>query len=218
MYQDDEYLALSGIQHFAFCRRQWALIHIDQAWSDNGLTAQGNIAHERAHDEGLRERRGDTLVVRGLFVRSPSLGVAGKCDVVEFHKDAAGHPLCGEEGLWRPVPVEYKHGRAKAGNEDRLQLCCQAICLEEMFATDIAMGCLYYASTHSRERVDLTEDLRAEVREAVAEMHQLYARRHIPKVRSRPSCKACSLVELCAPRVSGASVAKYIDETVGVPR
>ncbi len=215
MYRDDEFLALSGVQHFAFCRRQWALIHIDQAWSDNGLTAQGNIAHERAHDEGLRERRGDVLVVRGLFVRSASLGIAGKCDVVEFHKDAAGHPLCGEEGLWRPVPVEYKHGRAKVGDEDRLQLCCQAMCLEEMFATDIGTGYLYYASTHSRERVDLTETLRSRVGEIVAEMHQIYCRRYIPKVRPSSSCKACSLVELCVPKAMGLSVVDYIDEMTG---
>lgn len=215
MYRDDEFLALSGVQHFAFCRRQWALIHIDQAWSDNGLTAQGNIAHERAHDEGLRERRGDVLVVRGLFVRSASLGIAGKCDVVEFHKDAAGHPLCGEEGLWRPVPVEYKHGRAKVGDEDRLQLCCQAMCLEEMFATDIGTGYLYYASTHSRERVDLTETLRSRVGEIVAEMHQIYCRRHIPKVRPSSSCKACSLVELCVPKAMGLSVVDYIDQMTG---
>ncbi len=215
MCRDDEFLALSGVQHFAFCRRQWALIHIDQAWSDNGLTAQGNIAHERAHDEGLRERRGDVLVVRGLFVRSASLGIAGKCDVVEFHKDAAGHPLCGEEGLWRPVPVEYKHGRAKVGDEDRLQLCCQAMCLEEMFATGIGTGYLYYASTHSRERVDLAETLRSRVGEIVAEMHQIYCRRYIPKVRPSSSCKACSLVELCVPKAMGLSVVDYIDQMTG---
>lgn len=218
MYRDDEYIALSGVQHFAFCRRQWALIHIEQMWSDNGLTAQGNIVHERAHDEGLREKRGDTLVVRGLFVRSSSLGIAGKCDVVEFHKDATGHPLFGEEGLWRPVPVEYKHGRAKVGNEDRLQLCCQAMCLEEMLATDIDTGFLYYASTHSRERVELTEALRGEVNEAVKEMHHLYSRRHVPKVRPCSSCKACSLVDLCIPKVSSALVADYIDGMIGAGR
>ena len=215
MYRDDDYLALSGVQHFAFCRRQWALIHIDQAWSDNNLTMQGNIAHERTHNEGLREKRGDILIVRGMFVRSPSLGIVGKCDVVEFHKDATGHPLCGEEGLWRPVPVEYKHGRTKIGNEDRLQLCCQAMCLEEMFAIDIAEGFLYYASTHSRERVDFTEALRIEVNEAVLEMHHLYSRRHIPKVRPSSSCKACSLINLCVPKAMKISVADYIDEMVG---
>lgn len=216
MYRDDEFLALSGVQHFAFCQRQWALIHIEQLWADNGLTALGNVAHERAHNEELRERRGDTLVVRGLYVRSPALGISGKCDVVEFHKDAAGHPLCGEDGLWRPVPVEYKHGRPKEGDEDRLQLCCQAMCLEEMFAVDIGEGFLYYASTKSRERVELTEELRSAVRVSVDEMHRLYNRSYVPKVRASNSCKACSLVDLCLPKVSARSVASYIDETLGV--
>lgn len=215
MYSDDNFLALSGVQHFAYCRRQWALIHIEQQWSDNGLTAQGNVAHERAHDEGLRERRGDTLIVRGLFVRSSSLGIAGKCDVVEFVEDAMGHPLYGEDGLWRPVPVEYKHGRSKVGDEDRLQLCCQAMCLEEMFATDIQTGFLYYASTHSRERVELTDELRSDVRSIVDEMHRLYGRGYVPKVRRSPSCKACSLADLCLPKVSGQSVVGYMARMMG---
>lgn len=215
MYGDDDFLALSGVQHFAYCRRQWALIHIEQQWSDNGLTAKGNVAHERAHDEGLRERRGDVLIVRGLFVRSPTLGIAGKCDVVEFTEDASGHPLCGEDGLWRPAPVEYKHGRTKIGDEDRLQLCCQAMCLEEMFATDIKEGFLYYASTHSRERVELDAGLRSKVKTTVEEMHHFYDRRHVPKVRSSSSCRACSLADLCMPKASGASVAGYIDRMIG---
>lgn len=211
MYRDDGLLALSGIQHFAFCRRQWALIHIEQMWSDNVLTTQGSIAHERAHDEGLRERRGDVLTVRGLYVRSSELGIAGKCDVVEFHADVTGHPLYGEDGLWRAVPVEYKHGRSKEGDEDRLQLCAQAMCLEETFACDIKVGFLYYAATRSRERVLLTDKLRSSVRDAVAEMHRLYERRYVPKVRASTSCRACSLAELCLPKSCGASVAGYID-------
>lgn len=216
MYSDDDFLALSGVQHFAFCRRQWALIHIEQLWADNGLTALGNVVHERAHNEELRERRGDTLIVRGLYVRSSTLGVSGKCDVVEFRKDATGHPLNGEDGLWRPVPVEYKHGRSKAGDEDRLQLCCQAMCLEEMFATDIASGCLYYASTRSREWVELTDELRSAVKAALDEMHRLYSRKYVPKVKATKSCKACSLAELCLPKIAARSVADYLDEAMGV--
>ena len=215
MYRDDEYLALSGIQHFAFCRRQWALIHVEQLWAENILTTLGSISHERAHDEGLRERRGDVLAVRGLYVHSPVLGVGGKCDVVEFHSDPEGHPLCGEDGLWRAVPVEYKRGRAKAGDEDRLQLCAQAMCLEEMFACDLTEGFLYYASTHSRERVKLTEALREGVCRAASEMHQLYERRYVPKVRPSASCRSCSLADLCLPESCNASVAGYIDDMLG---
>ena len=96
--------------------------------------------HKRAHDEELRERRGDTLVVRGLSVHSRALGLSGKCDVVEFHKDTHGHPLAGEDGLWRAVPVEYKRGSSKANDADRLQLCAQALCLEEMLGADVPLG------------------------------------------------------------------------------
>ena len=110
--------------------------------------------HERAHNEGLRERRDDVLIVRGLTVRSAELGVWGKCDVVEFHQDSTGHPLYGEDGLWRALPVEYKHGRSKTNDADRLQLCAQAMCLEEMLACQIDYGCLYYGSSHSSERVE----------------------------------------------------------------
>ena len=154
MYDEDEFLALSGIQHFAFCRRQWALIHLEQAWADNVLTAEGDLMHRRAHDDELRERRGDILVVRGLAVHSRALGLAGTCDVVEFHKDESGHPLAGEDGLWRPVPVEYKRGHSKAGDADRLQLAAQALCLEEMLGCDVLAGFLFYGETKVRERVE----------------------------------------------------------------
>ncbi len=216
MYSDDDLLGLSGIQHYAFCRRQWALIHIEQLWADNGLTALGNVAHERAHDEVLRERRGDCLIVRGLFVKSSNLGVAGKCDVVEFHKDANGHPLHGEGGLWRPIPIEYKRGRSKAGDEDRLQLCCQAMCLEEMFAVDIDEGFLYYASTHSRERVKLSAELRSGVQGMLKEMHRLYSRRHLPAASMNKACKSCSLIDSCLPETSSLLVSDYIDRALGV--
>ena len=215
MYDDDEFLALSGIQHYAFCRRQWGLIHIDQVWNDNLLTVQGNLMHERAHNEQLRERRGNTLTVRGLWVRSPHLGVNGACDVVEFTLDPAGHPLAGEDGLWLGMPVEYKHGQAKATDVDRLQLCAQAMCLEEMFACDITCGCLYYGKTHSREYVDLSPDLRRRVEKLFAEMHGLYARGHVPKVRKTRACSSCSLLELCMPKVETASVEHYLAECLG---
>ena len=215
MCSDGEFLALSGVQHFAFCRRQWALIHIEQLWSDNGLTAQGNVVHERAHNESLREKRGDVVLVRGLFVRSSALGVAGRCDVVEFTKSASGHPLQGEVGLWRPTPVEYKRGRAKVGDEDRLQLCCQAMCLEEMLSVDIAEGSLYYAATHSRERVEFTESLRLQVKTIAEDMHRLYSRGSVPAPRVKKACRSCSLIDLCLPRGANTSVAGYIDQMLG---
>lgn len=128
-YGEEDFLQLSGIQHFAFCRRQWALIHIEGQWAENLRTVEGDLLHKRAHDETQRERRNNTLILRDLPVFSSALGVSGKCDVVEFHLDSAGVPLRGEEGLWQPYPVEYKRGKPKEHQADELQLCCQAMCL-----------------------------------------------------------------------------------------
>lgn len=213
MRDEDEFLALSGIQHFAFCRRQWALIHIERAWADNVLTAEGELVHKRAHDEDLRERRGDTLVVRGLAVHSRALGLAGKCDVVEFYKDSNGHPLAGEDGLWRAVPVEYKHGRSKTSDADRLQLCAQALCLEEMLGADVPVGYLYYEETRSREKVEMGDCLRKTAASMAEEMHALYYRRHTPRVRPFSACRACSLNDLCLPRaINRTTVGEYVAE------
>lgn len=212
MYAEDEFLALSGIQHFAFCRRQWGLIHIEQVWKDNVLTAEGNVMHERAHDEGVHEHRGDEIIVRGLSVRSNELGITGKCDVVEFHRSGKGHPLLREDGLWIELPVEYKHGRSKITDEDRLQLCAEAMCLEEMFASVVPYACLYYGKTRSRERVVLTDELRNKVRVMFEEMHALYRRGHVPHARNKARCRSCSLKELCLPRTR--DVAGYIARSI----
>ena len=105
-YSSEDLLPLSGLQHFAFCRRQWALIHLEQQWKENLRTVEGNLLHRRSHDEAARERRGDTLILRGLQVVSHQLGLSGQCDVVEFYADPAGVPLQGADGLWVPYPVE----------------------------------------------------------------------------------------------------------------
>lgn len=215
MYRDEDYLALSGIQHFSFCRRQWALIHIEQIWQDNVLTVEGEFMHERAHNEALREHRGDVIVVRGLTVHSPQLGVWGKCDVVEFHRSAIGHPLSGEDGLWQALPVEYKHGRTKTNDADRLQLCAQAMCLEEMLGTSIEYGCVYYGATRSRECVEFAKGLRDTVVKMYTKMHQLYDKHYVPKVKQFPACRSCSLFETCIPKASTKSVAAYINRSIG---
>lgn len=140
MYLEEQYLLLSGIQHFVFCRRQWALIHIEQQWAENYQTTAGELMHKKAHDEGSFEKRGDILTVRGLRISSRGLGMSGQCDVVEFHRKENGAELFGYEGKWNPVPIEYKHGTVKEEGSDEAQLCAQAICLEEMFQTDIREG------------------------------------------------------------------------------
>lgn len=220
MYSDDELLALSGIQHFAFCRRQWALIHLEQSWKDNLLTALGETMHDRAHDEAIREKRGDLIIVRGLSVYSYQLGVSGKADVVEFRRSKTGHPLYGEDGLWSERPVEYKRGASKATDVDRLQLCAQAICLEEMLGSTISYGYLFYGKTNSREKVLFTHELRSETQSISAEMHKLFKRNATPKVRPTSNCKSCSLSEICLPRLNkgqtaSAYLASYIGEREG---
>ncbi len=159
-YPEEEYLALSGIQHFVFCSRQWALIHIECQWQDNLQTAEGELQHERAHDPTFDEKRGDRLIVRAMPVASATLGIRGVCDVVEFYQDEGGVRLIGRKGTWRPCPIEYKHGDGHAQNADMLQLCAQALCLEEMLCCSIGEGFLYYAAVRKRVQVSFTNELR----------------------------------------------------------
>lgn len=213
MGPEETFLALSGIQHFAFCRRQWALIHLEQAWAENYLTATGRAMHQRAHDETSRERRGDLLIVRGLAVHSNRLRISGKCDVVEFRQDDDGCELAGEAGCWKAAPVEYKRGKSKSIDADRLQLCAQAMCLEEMLCSDIGVGYLFYGKTRSREMVRFSKDLRDAVADIVAEMHALFSRGHTPSPRPSKTCRSCSLLGVCLPSsLSKRSVARYMDE------
>ena len=155
--------------------------------------------HQRAHDTGLRELRGNVLTIRGLSILSRTLGVSGQCDVVEFHRDPDGVPLHGEKGKWRPYPVEYKHGRGQSQEADALQLCGQAMCLEEMLCCTVPEGALYYGQTRRRTVIVFDEALRQSVRDMLAEMHQLYHRGRTPKVKPSKACNACSLKELCLP-------------------
>ncbi len=201
MYEPDDCLMISGLQHFRFCRRQWALIHIEQQWAENLRTVEGELLHERAHDENLRESRGDTVTARGLRVYSLTLGLTGQCDVVEFNRSAQGVPLVGHEGLWLPYPVEYKRGKPKTGGCDELQLCAQAMCLEEMLCCEIESGALFYGEPRRHTRVEFTNALRQEVTDAAAEMHRLCRAGHTPRVKPSKSCNACSLKELCLPRL-----------------
>ena len=155
MYTEDDYLLLSGIQHFLYCKRQWALIHIEQQWSENELTAEGQIMHARAHSEEKEKREGK-LIVRGLRIHSEELGLVGQCDVVEFLFSENGVHLDGREGLYLPYPVEYKHGAPKETDEDKVQLCAQAMCLEEMLAVNIQEGAIFYGEIRRREAVDFS--------------------------------------------------------------
>jgi len=198
---ENEYLLLSGIQHFVFCRRQWALIHIEQQWQENLRTVEGNILHEKAHSENLSEKRKGCLITRGMAVVSRELGLTGSCDVVEFHKDIDGVEIFCHQGRFLPVPIEYKRGKPKKDHADILQLCAQAICLEEMLVCNIPKGYLFYGETKHRLEVEFDQDLKSEVRKMAEQMHDLFHRRYTPKVKTGSFCRACSLNELCLPKL-----------------
>ncbi|HHT15544.1 MAG TPA: CRISPR-associated protein Cas4 [Clostridiales bacterium] len=202
MTEDNNWLLLSGIQHYAYCPRQWALIHVEQQWVENVLTASGRIMHERVHKDTGHELRGDVLTVRGLRIASHRLKISGVCDAVEFHQREDGVELKGFRGLWLPFPVEYKCGAPKPHDADRLQLCAQAVCLEEMLLCTINEGALFYGKTRRRERVLFDEPLRSALYTAVERMHNLLKRGHTPKAKKHKSCDACSLQSVCLPALT----------------
>lgn len=217
-YSEEEYLPLSGIQHFAFCKRQWSLSTIDGIWEENLLTMLGALLHERAHDSSIREHRGNLIIVRGLWVVSHELGLNGICDVVEFHQDPSGLPLSGEEGRWSIVPVEYKKGSSKRTNADRLQVCAQAMCLEEMTGADIPVGYLFYGASKSREQIVFDETMRGRVRSLCREMHEAYGRKRSYKPKKTAACKSCSLIDACIPeRIGHANVNEYLQRRLKDP-
>ena len=212
-YAEDDYLMISGIQHFKFCRRQWALIHVEQQWAENVHTVTGELMHKKAHDPYLTEKRKDTIIVRALPVSSRELGISGECDVVEFHKCEDGIQLHGHRGLYSVFPVEYKKGKPKLTEEDKLQVVAQALCLEEMFSTRVAQGAIFYGETRRREQIEITEELREEVIHMLTEMHQYYARKYTPKVKPSKVCNACSLKDICLPKLNKTvSVKTYIEQ------
>ncbi len=212
MYREEDYLMLSGLQHFAYCRRQWALIHIEQQWAENERTVDGQIFHSVAHDKARIEKRGELLITRGLPVKSAKLGMSGICDVVEFHKSEEGVSLASYEGLWQPYPVEYKKGLPKLNEADEMQLCGQAICLEEMLLCRIPGGSLFYGENRRRETVEFTEELRGKVYDMAKEMHVLWDKGYTPRVKPQKGCNACSLKEICVPRLGRVkSVSAYIE-------
>ena len=206
-------LQLSGIQHFPFCRRQWALAYIELQWQENVRTVEGRLLHEKAHDPDRREKRGDLIIVRAMPVHSRELGISGECDVVEFHKSEDGITIFGREGKYTVIPVEYKRGKPKESEMDALQVAAQALCLEEMLCCDIPYGFIYYGEIRHRETVEFTDVLRQKVKDMFAEMHRYYDQRYTPKAKRTKSCNACSLKDICLPMLDKkSSVKKYLDD------
>ncbi len=216
MFTEDDLLLLSGLQHLVFCERQWGLIHLEGQWAENRLTVEGRRLHERV-DETQTESRGDVRIVRGLRIRSLRLGLSGRADVVEFHRirdpnTNDGVRLPDVEGTWRPIPVEYKRGRPKRDNSDKVQLCAQALCLEDMLSTSVSLGALYYGRQRRRYDVELTSALRDETERLAAHMHALMQARTTPRGVYEKKCERCSLIGVCLPRTTSAprSTQRYL--------
>lgn len=197
--KDDCYLMISGIQHFSFCRRQWALIHIEQQWAENLYTVEGELMHERVHDEDFHEKRRDLISTANMPIVSERMKVRGNCDIVEFRRCAQGICLQKYDGEYEVFPVEFKHGVPKLGDADILQLTAQAMCLEEMFSCEIPRGALFYGGIRRREEVEFTESLRRKTEDIFREMHKYFQNGYTPKVKWSKSCNACSLKEICMP-------------------
>jgi len=188
MHPEDQLIALSALQHWLYCPRQCALIHIEQAWSENQFTAEGKVMHERAHD-GPDESRPGIRITRGMPVRSLELGISGQCDVVEFHKDGT------------VLPVEYKRGKPKAHRADEVQLCAQAMCLEEMLGIKVTAGALFYGKRKRRTEIRLDAALRDLVRSTAAEIHTCFGAKQTPLAEYEARrCDACSLIDFCQPK------------------
>lgn len=209
---EEDYLMLSGIQHFQFCKRQWALIHIEQQWEENVRTIEGHYLHQKADQPFLREKRGNKLIVRAMPVKSSELKITGICDVVEFIENKSGVEINGVEGKFLAYPIEYKRGSPKINDADILQLTAQAMCLEEMLLCEINTGYMFYNEIKHRVEVPLTVDHKNKVRLIVAEMQDYYKRKYTPKVKTGSFCKSCSLQHICLPNLmSKRSVKSYIE-------
>ncbi|UOR13568.1 CRISPR-associated protein Cas4 [Halobacillus amylolyticus] len=208
-------LLLSGIQHFQFCKRQWALIHVEQQWEENVRTVEGQHIHKKADQPFIKEKRKNKLIVRALPVQSDELGATGICDVVEFIEDKDGVPIQNSKESYVPVPVEYKRGKPKKDNSDILQLTAQAMCLEEMLLCEVSVGYIFYNELKHRVEIPITHLNKVKVRQMFREMHSYFDDRHTPKVKTGPHCKSCSLQNVCLPELmKKQSVSKYIERKI----
>jgi CRISPR-associated exonuclease Cas4 len=209
-YTEDDLIQLSALQHYVFCQRQCALIHVEQIWLESGLTAEGRIMHERVHEQN-RESRGNVRIEYGVPLRSLKLGLIGKADVVEFHRM--------DKNTWQPFPVEYKRGKPKLDHCDMIQLCAQALCLEEMLSVSVPNGAIFYGRTRRRLDVSLDDALRKETEDVAKRAHKLIASGITPPAVYEKHCKSCSLIGECLPRPIGqkVSVKRYLARIVDTP-
>lgn len=214
MYSEDDMLMLSGIQHYRFCPRQWALIHLEQQWDDNRLTIEGQLLHKHVDDPFYRQKCGDYITLRSVNIASRDLGLYGVSDAIELQpSEEAADTICHPQypGHWIPVPVEYKHGKPKTDEVDEVQLAAQAMCLEEMYSIHVAYGAFFYGEIRHRVEVEITPRLCKIVKECADEMHKIFESRHIPMAAKGKHCDNCSLKDVCLPKITACSdVATYL--------
>ena len=218
MYTEDEMLMLSGIQHYMFCPRQWALIHIEQQWADNRLTTEGQLLHKNVDNPFYRQKNGDTITLRSLHIASKRLGLYGITDAVELipsdsPEDSITHNRY--PGYWKPYPVEYKRGHSKPDERDEVQLAAQAMCLEEMYGINIPYGALYYDEVKHRETIAISDGLRKTTQQCAKQMHDIFKSGIMPKPVKASHCRNCSLKDICIPEMSDCTQVKtYLNKNL----
>lgn len=204
MYSDSDLIPLSALQHYLFCPRQCALIHVERLWFENKFTAEGKVMHDRV-DKGGERALASLRIEYALRLVCRELGLVGQADVVEFHRTD------GEPKAWIPYPVEYKRGRAKKNNSDKVQLCAQALCLEEMHQTIVPEGALFYGKTRRRQSIMFSPELRQETIETAAQLHIMIRDRVTPEPVYEKKCDSCSFLDFCMPRICRVkSVSSYM--------
>lgn len=203
-FNEDEYLMLSGIQHFYFCKRQWCLIHIEQQWNDNEATKEGEYLHEKADNPFLKEMRKDVFFSRSIPVSSKKLGFSGILDVVEFKRsnEKEGIEISGKNGYWKPKIVEYKRGKEKKDLRDIVQLVAEVICLEETLNVKMEEAFLFYDSVKKRKKIQITEEYRNLVENLSEKMHKYYKAGKTAKAENFKNCTKCSLYDICIPKIT----------------
>lgn len=187
---DARLVNISALQHFAFCQRQCALIHLEQVWQENYLTAHGRQLHERV-DNGEPETRKGVRFERGVIVSAPQLGLTGKLDLLEHHK--ASNQF---------IPVEYKRGKSKTNDIDKVQLCAQAMCIEKMLNVEVKQGALWYWQTRKRIEIEFDHILRTQTQTLITQVQQLFKLGKTPAPTAGKHCKACSLIDICQPNLT----------------
>jgi CRISPR-associated exonuclease Cas4 len=218
MYSEEDLLPLSGLQHLAFCERRWALVHLEQQWQDNLFTAEGKLLHEKAHSAEI-ESRPEVLVRRTLPLRSFRLGLSGQTDIVEFSPCSEGEPgvsMPCRKGLWKPYPIEYKRTRDQHGSTAyRIQLCAQALCLEEMLQVPVPAGAVFDGKAKRREEVIFDESLRQKVESLAARMHRILQSKETPRAIYSKKCEGCSMKPVCLPAVTETvSASRYLSRAI----